>query len=103
MKCKRVYRQRVKRERPSFTHKVVLCLEDLKKCERLISAGLIESVKNQRNRVFMITEKGLKFFQEFKRFQKFARLDESKILTKIFEAKYLVYLVVPSKKVTKLV
>jgi len=69
MKCKRVYRQRVKRERPSFTHKVVLCLEDLKKCERLISAGLIESVKNQRNRVFMITEKGLKFFQEFKRFQ----------------------------------
>jgi len=41
----------------------------LDKCEKLVEAGLIESVKNDRNRVYLITEKGLKFFQEFKRFQ----------------------------------
>jgi len=41
----------------------------LDKCERLISAGLVESTKNGRNRIFRITEKGLQFFQEFRRFQ----------------------------------
>ena len=41
----------------------------LDKCERLISAGLVESTKKDRNRIFRITEKGLQFFQEFKRFQ----------------------------------
>jgi len=41
----------------------------LDKCERLISAGLVESTKNDRNKVFMITEKGLSFFQEIRRFQ----------------------------------
>jgi len=41
----------------------------LDKCERLISAGLVESEKNDRNRIFRITEKGLSFFQEFRRFQ----------------------------------
>lgn len=41
----------------------------LDKCEKLVEAGLVESVKNNRNRVFQITEKGLGFFQEFKRFQ----------------------------------
>ena len=41
----------------------------LDKCEKLVEAGLVESVKNDRNRVFQITEKGLGFFQEFKRFQ----------------------------------
>ncbi len=41
----------------------------LDKCERLISAGLVESIKNDRNRIFRITEKGLQFFQEFRRFQ----------------------------------
>ncbi len=40
----------------------------LDKCEKLVEAGLVESVKNDRNRVFLITEKGLQFFQEFKRF-----------------------------------
>jgi len=42
----------------------------LDKCERLISAELVESTKNDRNRVFRITEKGLQFFQEFRRFQR---------------------------------
>ncbi len=41
----------------------------LDKCEKLISAGLVESLKNDRNRIFLITEKGLEFFQEFRRFQ----------------------------------
>ena len=41
----------------------------LDKCEKLVEAGLVESVKNDRNRVFMMTEKGVKFFQEFRRFQ----------------------------------
>jgi len=39
------------------------------KCEKLVTAGLVDSVKNDRNRLFMITEKGLQFFQEFRRFQ----------------------------------
>jgi predicted transcriptional regulator len=41
----------------------------LDKCEKLVTAGLVESSKNDRNRIFMITEKGLQFFQEFRRFQ----------------------------------
>jgi len=41
----------------------------LDKCEKLVSAGLVESVKNDRNRVYLMTEKGVKFFQEFQRFQ----------------------------------
>ena len=41
----------------------------LDKCQKLISAGLVESVKNDQNRIFMITEKGLSFFEEFRRFQ----------------------------------
>lgn len=41
----------------------------LEKCEKLIEAGLIESQKRERNRIFMVTEKGMQFFQEFKRFQ----------------------------------
>ncbi len=41
----------------------------LDKCEKLVTAGLVESVKNDRNRVFTITEKGLEFFHEFRRFQ----------------------------------
>ena len=42
----------------------------LDKCEKLVSAGLVESVKNDRNRVYLITEKGLQFFQEFKKISK---------------------------------
>jgi len=34
-KCSGVYRQSIKRERPSFTLKVVQCLEDLKKYDLL--------------------------------------------------------------------
>ena len=41
----------------------------LDKCEKLVDAGLVETTKNDRNRLYMITEKGLKFVQEFQRFQ----------------------------------
>ena len=41
----------------------------LDKCQKLVEAGLVDSVKNERNRVYQITEKGLSFFQEFRRFQ----------------------------------
>ena len=41
----------------------------LDKCEKLINAGLVETRRDDRNRKFMITEKGLKFFYEFKNFQ----------------------------------
>ena len=39
------------------------------KCKKLIDAGLVKSIKGNRNRVFIITEKGIKFFQEFQCFQ----------------------------------
>jgi predicted transcriptional regulator len=41
----------------------------LEKCQKLIDAGLVESMKDNRNRLFVITEKGIRFFQEFQRFQ----------------------------------
>jgi predicted transcriptional regulator len=41
----------------------------LDKCDRLVNAGLMESQRNDRNRLFRITEKGLDFVKEFQRFQ----------------------------------
>ena len=41
----------------------------LDKCDKLISAGLVETKRDDRNRKFRITDKGLEFFQEFKSFQ----------------------------------
>ncbi|HII35502.1 MAG TPA: transcriptional regulator [Nitrosopumilaceae archaeon] len=41
----------------------------LDKCQKLIEAGLVDSMKDNRNRLFVITEKGIKFFQEFQKFQ----------------------------------
>lgn len=41
----------------------------LDKCQKLIDAGLVNSMKDNRNRLFVITEKGIRFFQEFQRFQ----------------------------------
>ena len=41
----------------------------LEKCQKLIDAGLVESMKADRNRLFKITDKGIRFFQEFQRFQ----------------------------------
>jgi len=41
----------------------------LDKCQKLIDAGLVDSMKDYRNRLFVITEKGIKFFREFQKFQ----------------------------------
>ena len=41
----------------------------LEKCQKLIDAGLVESMKEDSNRLYKITEKGIQFFQEFQRFQ----------------------------------
>ena len=46
----------------------------LEKCQKLIDAGLVESMKDNRNRLFTITEKGIRFFQEFQRFQNIVQL-----------------------------
>ncbi len=54
--------------RANLSHNAVM-----EKCEKLVSAGLIESLKNDRNRVFLLTSRGLEFFQEFKRFEDLIR------------------------------
>lgn len=41
----------------------------LDKCDKLVSAGLIDTRRDERNRLFTITEKGIQFFREFQRFQ----------------------------------
>ncbi len=41
----------------------------LEKCSKLISAGLVEPVNHDRYRIFMVTEKGLDFIHEFRKFQ----------------------------------
>ncbi|MGI0027338.1 MAG: winged helix-turn-helix domain-containing protein [Nitrosopumilaceae archaeon] len=46
----------------------------LEKCQKLINAGLVESMKDNRNRLFVITEKGIRFFQEFQRFQSIVQM-----------------------------
>ena len=46
----------------------------LEKCQKLIDAGLVESIKDNRNRLFTITEKGIRFFQEFQRFQNIVQM-----------------------------
>jgi len=41
----------------------------IKKCDSLVSAGLIESKRTPKKVRFTITNKGIQFFQEFKKFQ----------------------------------
>jgi len=41
----------------------------LDKCDKLVEAGLVETKRDERNRKFSITEKGLEFFQEFRTFR----------------------------------
>ncbi len=38
------------------------------KCQKLINAGLVESSSNDRNHIFVITEKGIQFFQHLQKF-----------------------------------
>jgi len=38
------------------------------KCQKLIYAGMVKSTNNSRNHIFVITEKGIQFFQELQKF-----------------------------------
>jgi predicted transcriptional regulator len=42
-------------------------------CQKLINANLIRSVKNEKNHVFTITEKGIRFFKEFQKFHDYIK------------------------------
>lgn len=41
----------------------------LDKCNKLIAAGLLESERNKTNRIYTLTEKGLEFVPEIRRFR----------------------------------
>lgn len=43
------------------------------KCQKLIDARLVESTKNNRNRSFVITEKGMSFFEQLQQFAEMTR------------------------------
>jgi len=36
----------------------------IEKCQNLIEAGLVEMIQNERNRIYVLTEKGMKFYGE---------------------------------------
>ncbi|HXN74865.1 MAG TPA: hypothetical protein VN855_00040, partial [Candidatus Acidoferrum sp.] len=40
----------------------------IEKCQKLVGFGLLESISSDRNRIFIITEKGMQFFQEMQKF-----------------------------------
>lgn len=40
----------------------------IEKCQGLIEAGLVQMIHNERNRIYVLTEKGLKFYEELARF-----------------------------------
>ena len=40
----------------------------IEKCQKMVDFGLMESVINKRTHSFIITEKGIQFFQEMQKF-----------------------------------
>ncbi len=40
----------------------------IEKCQKLVGFGLMESISDKRSRTFIITEKGIQFFQEMQQF-----------------------------------
>lgn len=40
----------------------------MEKCQKLINFGLMESREDKKSRYFVITEKGIKFYQEMQKF-----------------------------------
>jgi len=40
----------------------------IEKCQKLTDVGLMESTSNDRSRNFVITEKGIQFFQQIREF-----------------------------------
>jgi len=45
----------------------------LEKCQKLVDFGLLESASDKKNRIYIITEKGMKFFQEMQKFIELVR------------------------------
>lgn len=45
----------------------------MEKCKKLVGAGLVEPVNNDKYRIFMITEKGIGFFHQMQRFIEIAQ------------------------------
>lgn len=41
----------------------------IEKCEKLSNAGLVQTLRTDKNRLYTITEKGIEFVQEFRKFQ----------------------------------
>jgi len=54
--------------RANLSHYVVI-----EKSQKLINAGLVESTSNNRNHTFVITEKGIQFFQQIREFAEMAQ------------------------------
>jgi predicted transcriptional regulator len=47
--------------------------QSIEKCQKLVDAGILEPTRRGKNRLYRITEMGIKFFPEFKRFQEMAQ------------------------------
>ena len=45
----------------------------LENCQRLAHAGILTPFRTRRNNIFAITEKGIRFYQEFERFHEIAK------------------------------
>ena len=41
----------------------------IENCRKLIDVNIIKSVRDKKNYIFIITEKGIRFFHEFQKFQ----------------------------------
>ena len=45
----------------------------IEKCQKLIDKGLVKSIRNGRNRIIIITERGIQFFQQIREFREKAQ------------------------------
>jgi predicted transcriptional regulator len=45
----------------------------IEECQKLVAFGLMESVSDKRNHTFIITEKGIQFFQEMQKFMEISK------------------------------
>jgi predicted transcriptional regulator len=44
----------------------------LEKCQKLVDAGLVELISNNKNRAYVIKQKGIEFFQQIQKFREIA-------------------------------
>jgi predicted transcriptional regulator len=45
----------------------------IENCQKLIDAGMVKSTSNNKNHIFVVTEKGIQFFQELQKFIEIAQ------------------------------